>query len=66
MGLKSILEAVLYDFKLGDNYPLPIVDLTKSREKASQTLWNLQKNSLVRKESKRILNRHTLPNSRKS
>jgi deoxyribodipyrimidine photo-lyase len=60
------LEAALYDFKLGDNYPLPIVDLTKSREKASQTLWNLQKNSLVRKESKRILNRHTLPNSRES
>ena len=60
------LEAALYDFKLGNNYPLPIVDLTKSREKASQTLWNLQKNSLVRKESKRILNQHTLPNSRKS
>ena len=56
------LEASLYNFKLGEDYPFPIIDLKKSREKASETLWNLKKNSLVRQESKRILNRHTLPN----
>ena len=56
------LESSLYDFKLGEDYPHPIVDIDTTREKASQILWNLQKNSLVKKESKRILNRHTLPN----
>ena len=56
------MESTLYDFNLGQDYPAPIVDIEKTRERASQTLWNLQKNSLVRKESKRILNRHTLPN----
>jgi len=29
-------------------------------KKASQILWNLKKNTLVKKESKRILNKHTL------
>jgi deoxyribodipyrimidine photo-lyase len=56
------MESTLYDFHLGKDYPAPIVDIEKTREKASRTLWNLQKNSLVKKESKRILNRHTLPN----
>ena len=56
------MESTLYDFYLGKDYPAPIVDIEKTREKASRTLWNLQKNSLVKKESKRILNRHTLPN----
>ena len=56
------MESTLYNFNLGQDYPTPIVDIEKTRERASQTLWNLQKNSLVRKESKRILNRHTLPN----
>ena len=55
------MEAALYDFELGISYPQPIVDLEASRKHASDILWNLQKNSLVRQESKRILNRHTLP-----
>ena len=56
------MESILYDFKQGEDYPNPIVDIEKTRLKASQTLWNLKNNSLVKKESKRILNRHTLPN----
>lgn len=55
-------EEGLYDFKLGENYPKPIVDLENSRKHASEILWNLQKNSTVYHESKRILQRHTLPN----
>lgn len=55
-------EKGLYDFELGRNYPKPIVDLDKSRKHASDILWNLQKNSHVYQESKRILQRHTLPN----
>ncbi len=55
-------EEGLYEFELGTTYPKPIVDLDKSRKRASEVLWNLQKNTVVYRESKRILNRHTLPN----
>lgn len=55
-------EESLYGFKLGDDYPAPIVDLDKSRKNASDILWKMQKQPLVYQESKRILNRHTLPN----
>ena len=55
-------EEGLYGFELGTSYPKPIVDLDKSRKHASDILWNLQKNSHVYQESKRILQRHTLPN----
>ena len=56
------MEEVLYRFRPGQTYPAPIVKLEQSRKKASDILWNLQKNNLVRKESRRILQRHTLPN----
>ena len=56
------MEESLYNFQPGVQYPNPIISLESSRKKASDILWNLQKNGLVRKESKRILQRHTLPN----
>ena len=56
------MEEVLYRFRPGQTYPAPIVKLEQSRKRASDILWNLQKNNLVRKESRRILQRHTLPN----
>lgn len=55
------MEESLYDFQTGGIYPQPIIDLEESRKHASTILWNLQKNSRVRSESKRILQRHTLP-----
>ena len=55
-------ESTLYNFEGGKNYPFPIVDLEKSRKKASDILWKMQKTPLVYQESKRILNKHTLPN----
>lgn len=58
----TAFEEGLYDFELGKSYPKPIVDLDKSRKNASEILWNLQKNSHVYQESKRILQKHTLPN----
>jgi deoxyribodipyrimidine photo-lyase len=56
------LEQQMYNFTLGKDYPNPIVDLKKTRKKASDILWNLKKNSEVKKESKRILLKHTLSN----
>ena len=55
-------EEELYGFRLGVNYPSPIVDLEQSRKNASEILWALQKTPEVYQESKRILQRHTLPN----
>lgn len=60
--LMTPLEQQMYNFTLGKDYPFPIVDLKKSRKKASDILWNLKKNSEVKKESQRILQKHTLSN----
>ncbi|UKM63690.1 DNA photolyase family protein [Flavobacteriaceae bacterium GSB9] len=60
--LMTKMEQQFYDFNLGVDYPNPIVDIDVTRKKASDTLWNLRKNSLVKRESKRILKKHTLAN----
>ena len=54
------MEQQLYSFHLGKDYPLPIVDIDETRKKASDILWNLRKNKIVKKESLRILKKHTL------
>lgn len=56
------MEQELYSFKLGIHYPYPIVDLEKSRKYSSDILWGLRKKSVVKKDSKRILDKHTNPN----
>ncbi len=56
------LEQQFQNFTLGENYPERIVELEKVRKRASDILWGMQKNPLVRKESKRILAMHTMPN----
>lgn len=58
--LMTEMEQRFYNVKLGIDYPYPIVDIQASRKKASMTLWNLRKNALVKKESLRILKKHTL------
>tara|TARA_B100000787_G_scaffold159892_2_gene138440 strand:- start:16041 stop:17534 length:1494 start_codon:yes stop_codon:yes gene_type:complete len=58
--LMTPLEQQLYGFFLGKDYPDPIVDIKNSRKKASDVLWNLKKNSEVKKENKRIILKHTL------
>lgn len=58
--LMTDLEQQLYDFHLGKDYPFPIVDMEKTRKKASDTLWSLRKNKKVKEESRRILKKHTL------
>lgn len=59
--LLTPLEQTVYDFQIGSNYPEPVVALEKSRKKASDILWKLQKEQQVYLESKRILAKHTLP-----
>ena len=60
--LMTSFEVSLYGYELGKNYPMPIIDLQKSRKHATSTLWPMSKSPAVRKEGKRILAKHTLAN----
>ncbi len=56
------LEQQFNNFEIGKDYPFPIVDMNTTRKRASDTLWQMKENALVKKESHRILKKHTLPN----
>ena len=56
------IEEKLYNFKLDKNYPKPIIDIKETYKHASQSLWKLKANSIVKKESLRILKKHTNAN----
>ena len=58
--LMTEMEQAFYNFKLGENYPKPIVDIKENRKRASDILWNMKDDLEVRRESSRILKRHTL------
>ncbi len=58
------LDQESYSFFPGRTYPLPIVDVDKARKAASDRLWNLRKTAYGRKESSRILKKHTIPGRR--
>ena len=58
--LMTEMEQVFYNFKLGENYPHPIVDIKENRKRASDILWNMKDDAEVRRESSRILKRHTI------
>ncbi|TYB74346.1 cryptochrome/deoxyribodipyrimidine photo-lyase family protein [Bizionia myxarmorum] len=60
--LMTTLDQQFNNFELGVHYPIPIVDLKLKRKRASDVLWNMKKNSTVRSESLRILQKHTLNN----
>lgn len=60
--LMTPLDEQFNNLELGVNYPNPIVDIKVARKKASDMLWNMKKNSEVKKESERILKKHTLSN----
>ena len=56
--LMTEMEQMMYGFKLGENYPMPIVDIKESGKTARELLWQWRKNPLVKQESYRILARH--------
>ncbi|WP_198658946.1 cryptochrome/deoxyribodipyrimidine photo-lyase family protein [Winogradskyella tangerina] len=58
--LMTEMEQAFYNFKLGVDYPHPIVDIKENRKRASDILWNMKKDPEVIEESFRILKRHTL------
>jgi len=64
--LMTLLDQQFNNFTLGKDYPIPIVDIKKNRKKASDILWNMKKNKLVREESNRIIKKHTLNSKTKT
>ena len=62
--LLTSMEQELITFKLGEHYPIPIVDVELAQKEARVRLWGLKKNRSVKKESERLLNRHTLKNKK--
>ena len=52
------MEADLYHFELGKDYPFPIIDLNKDLKKNKDALWAMRKNELVRAENVRIVSTH--------
>lgn len=57
--LMTELDQAFYNFKLGIDYPYPIVDIKETRKKASDTLWKMKKDNFVKTERQRILKKHT-------
>jgi len=54
----SAIEQALYHCKIGKDYPAPIVDIEATRRYASEIVWDLRKDGLVKEEGKRILQKH--------
>ncbi|WP_396150192.1 deoxyribodipyrimidine photo-lyase/cryptochrome family protein [Flavobacterium sp.] len=55
------IEQMLYDFELGTDYPFPIVNLEEARRFSSDFFWSMRKEKEVKKDSSRIIEKHTLP-----
>ncbi|MFV8374082.1 deoxyribodipyrimidine photo-lyase/cryptochrome family protein [Flavobacterium sp. LB1P71] len=56
----TYLDQKFNDFEVGINYPKPIVNMERTRKFASDFLWKMKKNPLVKEESFRILKLHTM------
>ena len=57
----GLIEQNLSEVKIGENYPLPIVNLEESSRIARKKVWGHRKHPLVLKENKRILKLHVKP-----
>lgn len=58
------IDQQLFDFVPGRDYPLPIIDLDVARKSASDRLYGIRKSLEGKKESGRILAKHTNPGRR--
>ena len=57
--LMTTLDQQFNNFKLGEAYPNPIIEIKHARKKASDILWNMKKDARVKEENYRILKKHT-------
>ncbi len=60
----SPMEEMLYDFRPGIDYPLPMIDLKASEKKAKEKLYSFQNSAAVVAENRRILSQHVKSKAR--
>lgn len=53
------LEAAMYGFRPGEDYPLPVLDIDQTGPRARELFWRWRARPTVRREKLRILERHT-------
>jgi deoxyribodipyrimidine photo-lyase len=58
----TFLDQKFNNFDLGVHYPKPIVNMERTRKYASDYLWNMKKDPIVKEENNRILKLHTMGN----
>ncbi len=56
------LDAQFLQFDLARDYFLPIIDLKTASRKATETLWTVKKSDESKRNGKRILAKHVIPN----
>jgi deoxyribodipyrimidine photo-lyase len=49
---------LLFNCRIGINYPAPIIDIEATQKKATEFMWTFKKSSEAKEEGKRILSRH--------
>ncbi|MFD2909160.1 deoxyribodipyrimidine photo-lyase/cryptochrome family protein [Flavobacterium ardleyense] len=54
------IEQLFYDFEIGRDYPFPIVNLDEARKFSSDFFWSMRNDEAVKKDGKRIVDKHTL------
>ncbi len=61
----TLMEEVLFKWKLGVNYPAPIIDHENAARLAGETLYGATKSEMAKKESVKIVKKHTTRSSSK-
>lgn len=59
--LMTPMDQQFYDFQLGKDYSLPLVNIQESGRLARDRIWKVKNSPHVKQESYRILKRHTVP-----
>ena len=54
----NIFEQEIYNCRIGEDYPAPIVDIEATRKYASDIIWGMRKEAYTKEEGKRILQKH--------
>ncbi len=54
----TMLEQQMYELRLSEDYPMPLVELKQSYKESQQRLWAFKKRPDVKREAQRILARH--------
>ena len=54
----NVFEQEIYNCRIGEDYPAPIVDIEATRKYASDIIWGMRKEAYTKEEGKRILQKH--------